>query len=122
MYGKVSSLQTLRLAKTYSLFKKLLQELLCTLFIWLLPDDKTLPSRQLLSCIFKFALVSWNLVISSMIEVCGLHLDNFHTIPYVSETKHAANMQHFLEWLFVTVFFLINVYYATPLRALVGKV
>lgn len=55
-------------------------------------------------CIFKFALVSWNLVISSMIKVCGLHLDNFHAIPYVSETKHAANMQHFLEWLFVTVF------------------
>lgn len=43
-------------------------------------------------------------MISSMIEVCGLHLDNSHAIPSVSETKRAANMQHFLKWLFVTGF------------------
>lgn len=55
-------------------------------------------------CVFKFALVSWNLVISSMIKVCGLHLDNSHAIPCVLETKQPANVQHFLEWLFVTVF------------------
>lgn len=39
-----------------------------------------------------------------MIKVCGLHLDNSHATPYVSETERAADMQHFLELLFVTVF------------------
>lgn len=73
-------------------------------------------------CIFKFALVSWNLVISSMIEVCGLHLDNSHAIPCVLETKHAANMQHFLERLFVTVFCSRLMYIMPyPLCALLGK-
>lgn len=39
-----------------------------------------------------------------MIKVCGLHLDNSHATPYVSETERAADRQHFLELLFVTVF------------------
>lgn len=43
-------------------------------------------------------------MISSMIKVCGLHLDNSHATPYVSETERAADRQHFLELLFVTVF------------------
>lgn len=43
-------------------------------------------------------------MISSMIKVCGLHLDDSHAVPYVSETRRAANVQHFLELLFVTVF------------------
>lgn len=53
--------------------------------------------------VFIFALVSWNLVISSMIKVCGLHLDTL-AISYIAETKQAVERQHFLE-LFVTVFF-----------------
>lgn len=66
-------------------------------------------------CIFKFALVSWNLVISSMIKVCGLHLDNSHAIPCVLETKHAANIAAFSRMVVCYCFlFLINVYYATP--------
>lgn len=57
-----------------------------------------------------------------MIKVCRLHLDNSHAIPYVSETKHAANVQqHFLEWLLLFFLFLINVYYATALCVFLGK-
>lgn len=61
-------------------------------------------------------------MISSMIKVCGLHLDNFQAIPYVSETKHAANSAAFSRMVVCYCFlFLVNVYYATSLCAFLGK-